>query len=236
MSVSKQERRRRLVTVLAIVLLLTVFTLIGFYVGVPLVKAFRESPETFRDYVDAHGFLGKLLMVGIMMLQVVIALLPGEPFELGAGFVFGWLEGGLLCMAGAAIASSLVFLTVRIFGRKVVEAFFKEDQIRQYNFLKNEKRLNVLVFILFLIPGTPKDLLTYVVPLTPMRLSTFLWLSGVARIPSLFSSTITGSLAQDGSYTAAIITYAITAVISLALILWYRKSSLNAAPGEDHSA
>ena len=233
MNLSAKERTRRTVLLLSIVFILIVFTLIGFYVGLPLVNAFRESPETFRSYVESHGFLGKLLMIGITILQVVIALLPGEPFELAAGFVFGWLEGGILCMIGCIIASSLVFLLVSIFGKKVAELFFREDKIKQYAFLQNEKRLNVLVFILFLIPGTPKDMLTYIVPLTPMKLPTFLWLTSLARIPSLFSSTVTGSLAQSENYTAAIITYAITLLISAGLILWYRRTSLSKKTNEE---
>ncbi len=233
MNPSAKERTRRTVLILSIVFILIVFTLIGFYVGLPLVNAFRESPETFRSYVESHGFLGKLLMIGITILQVVIALLPGEPFELAAGFVFGWLEGGILCMIGCIIASSLVFLLVSIFGKKVAELFFREDKIKQYAFLQNEKRLNVLVFILFLIPGTPKDMLTYIVPLTPMKLPTFLWLTSLARIPSLFSSTVTGSLAQSENYTAAIITYAITLLISAGLILWYRRTSLSKKTNEE---
>ncbi len=235
MTITRKERVRQIVTIASILFLLVVFTLIGIYVGLPLVRQFREAPESFRDYVDSHGPFGKLLMIGITMLQVVIALLPGEPFELAAGFVFGWLEGGILCMIGCVLASSLVFMLVRLFGKKVVELFFQEDKIRQYAFLQNEKRLDILVFILFLIPGTPKDMLTYVVPLTPMRLPTFLWLTSLARIPSLFSSTITGSLAQNENYIAAIITYAITFLISAALIIWYRRTDLAKKTNEEQT-
>ncbi len=235
MQVEKKERLRRIVLIASIALILVVMGLIGYFVGVPLVKEFRESPETFRAYVDEHGLLGPLLMIGITMMQVVVALLPGEPFELAAGFVFGWVEGSLLCMIGIVVASSLVFLMVALFGRKVVELFFKEDKIRQYAFLQNEKRLNVFVFILFLIPGTPKDLLTYVVPLTPMKLGDFLWITLLARLPSLLSSTVTGSMAHQGSYTGALITYGVTILFSGLAILWYRKSEKK-QKGEDLAA
>lgn len=224
MKLENKERMRKTVLIASIVLILVAFMLLGYFVGVPLVKEFRDNPETFRAYVDEHGLLGPFLMIGIIMMQVVVALIPGEPFELAAGFVFGWLEGSILCLLGMAAASSLVFVMVRLFGRKVVELFFHEDKIREYAFLQNEKRLHVLVFILFMIPGTPKDLLTYLVPLTPMKLPDFLVISLVARVPSLLSSTITGSLTQKGSYTAAIVTYAITALISGLMIWWYRSS------------
>ncbi len=218
------DRTRKIVLIASIVVILIIFTLIGFLVGVPLVKQFETDREGFRAYVQQQGVLGPLLMMGVTIMQVVIALLPGEPFELAAGFIFGWFWGSVWCMIGTAVASACIFSLVRVFGRKVVELFFKEDKIRQYAFLQNEKRLGILVFILFLIPGTPKDLLTYIVPLTPMKLGRFLWISLTAKIPSLISSTITGHLAQEENWTAAIITYGITIVISGLLILWYRRS------------
>lgn len=218
------DRTRKIVLIASIVLILVVFTLIGFLVGVPLVEQFQTDKEGFRDYVQQQGALAPLLMIGVTIMQVVIALLPGEPIELAAGFIFGWFWGAVWCMIGTAIASSVIFTLVRIFGGKVVELFFKEDKIRQYAFLQNEKRLGILVFILFMIPGTPKDMLTYIVPLTPMKLGRFLWISLIAKIPSLISSTITGHLAQEENWTAVIITYGITLIVTCALILWYRRS------------
>ncbi len=216
---------RKTLSILLIVLIVIGFFLIAYFVGRPLLREFRESPETFRDYVKAHGPLGPLIMIGIMVMQVIVAFIPGEPFELGAGFVFGWLSGSALCLLGAAAASALVFLAVRKWGVKIVELFFSRDKIKSYSFLQNEKKLDLLVFILFLIPGTPKDLLTYVVGLTPMKLSAFLLITTLARLPSVVSSTVTGSLAQKGSYTAALVTYGVTLIITVICVLWYRRIS-----------
>ena len=216
---------RKTLSILLILAIVIVFSLTAYFVGRPLVREFRESPETFRDYVKSHGPLGPLIMIGIMMMQVIVAFIPGEPFELGAGFVFGWFSGSLLCLAGSAAASALVFLAVRKWGVKIAELFFSRDKIKSYSFLQNEKKLDLLVFILFLIPGTPKDLLTYVVGLTPMKLTTFLLLTTLARVPSVVSSTVTGSLTQKGSYTAAIITYGVTLIITAVCVLWYRRIS-----------
>lgn len=221
-------RRRRIISILSIIALLAVYGLIAYFVGYPLVRQFQESPETFRDYVGSHGFWGQLMMIGIIILQVVIAIIPGEPFEVGAGFVFGWLEGTLLCLIGSAIATAMIYLGTKKWGIKMAEAFFPREKLNRFSFLKNEKKLDLLIFILFLIPGTPKDMITYLVGLTPMKLSTFLMLTSVARIPSVVSSTISGSLAQNGNTTAALITYGITLLISGVCVLWYRKVSKEA--------
>ena len=218
-------RRRKIVSILSIIAVVIIFSLIAYFIGKPLVLEFRNSPETFRSYVKSHWLLGPLVMIGIMMLQVVVAVIPGEPFELGAGFVFGWVQGTILCLVGTALASALIYTAVRKWGVKLVELFFPREKIRNYSFLQNEKKLDLLVFMLFLIPGTPKDLLTYVVGLTPMKVSTFLILTTLARIPSVVSSAITGSLAQKGSYTAAIITYGVTLVITVICVILYRRIS-----------
>lgn len=218
-------RRRRIISAVSLLLILVIFALIAWFVGRPLVMEFRHAPEHFRDYVNAHGAWGPLMMMGIMALQVIVAIIPGEPFELGAGFVFGWFPGAVWCLLGSAAASALVYLAVRKWGVKLVEAFFPREKIMRYSFMQNEKKLNILVFILFLIPGTPKDLLTYLVGLTPMRLWHFLAVTTIARIPSVVSSTVTGSFAQRGHYKAAVITYAVTIVISVLCILWYRRIS-----------
>ena len=218
-------RRRRIISILSLAAIAVIFGLIAWFVGRPLVREFRQAPENFRDYVKGKGALGPLMMMGIMALQVIVAIIPGEPFELGAGFVFGWFAGSVWCLLGSALASALVYLAVRKWGVKLVEAFFPREKILRYSFMQNEKKLDLLVFILFLIPGTPKDLLTYLVGLTPMRLLPFLAITTLARIPSVVSSAVTGSFAQRGHYRAAVITYAVTIVISVICIIWYRKIS-----------
>ena len=132
-------RLRKTLSILLIAAIVIVFSLIAYFVGRPLVREFRESPETFRDYVKSHGALGPLIMIGIMAMQVIVAFIPGEPFELGAGFVFGWFSGSVLCLAGAALASALVFLAVRKWGVKIAELFFSRDKIKSYSFCRTKR-------------------------------------------------------------------------------------------------
>ena len=126
----------------------------------------------------------------MMVLQIFIAVIPGEPLKIGAGYAFSTLEGMLLCLLGAVIGSALVFGFVRRFGLRAVELFFPRKKIFSLSFLKDQERLNLWVFIVFFIPSTPKDILSYCIGLTRMRFSTWLAISGVARIPSVITSTI----------------------------------------------
>ena len=179
------------------------------------------SDEGFRDYIRSFGAAGWLVLLGLQFLQVFIALIPGELLETGAGFVFGPLWGTALCYVGVALASTVVFVLTRRFGVKLVEVFISREKISQLRFLRSEKKRDLLVFILFLIPGTPKDLLTYFVGLTDMRLGSFLTISLIARLPSVLSSTVGGHLLGEGNWIAALWLYAVTAAVSLAGLLIY---------------
>ncbi len=181
------------------------------------------SQEGFRDYIRSFGAWGWLVLLGLQFLQVFIALIPGELLETAAGYAFGPWIGTVLCYIGVAAASAVVFLLTKRFGIRLVEIFTSREKINQLRFLKTEKRRDTLVFLLFFIPGTPKDLLTYFIGLTDMKLSNFLAISLIARLPSMVSSTIGGHMLGEENYLGAIILYAIVGVLSLAGMAVYRS-------------
>ena len=104
------------------------FTLfITFAVGKPMIE-FVEDPKLFREWVDTYGILGRIVFVGMVVLQVVIALIPGEPLEFGAGYAFGAFEGTILATIGILIGSVLVFFLVKKLGVALLEVFFSNEQ------------------------------------------------------------------------------------------------------------
>ena len=216
------ERHKKALYAAAIAIFILFTLAVSWFVGRPLIRFVRQ-PEQFRAWVQGHGLLGQLAFLGMTVLQIVIAIIPGEPLELGAGYAFGFWRGTLLCEIGILLGGLLVFLFVRRFGVKAVEVFFPREKIESLRFLHNEKRLALWVFILLFIPGTPKDIMTYIVPLTPMKLSTFLLLSTVARLPSVVTSTIGGNALGTGKLTFALIVFGATALISALGILIYRR-------------
>ena len=196
--------------------------LVTVFIGRPMLR-FVEEPELFRNWVDGHGLWGRLLFLGMVIFQVFFAIIPGEPLEIGAGYAFGAIEGTLLCLAGTTIGGILVFLLVRKIGVRLVEVFFPIEKIRSLWLLRTSKRRNFLTFLLFFLPGTPKDLLCYFVGLTDMKLSTWIWITSIARIPSIITSTIGGDALGEERYTLAIVAFAITAAVSVVGILIYQK-------------
>lgn len=218
----KLKKRRR---ILAIVSLAVIVLLLG---GLTVLlwnyfKNIAGTQEGFREYISGFGAAAPLVFIGLHMLQVIVALLPGEVLEIGAGFAFGAVEGTILCMIGSALSSALVFAAVKRWGVKLVELFFDPDKINQMRFLRDEEKMKRLTFILFLIPGTPKDLLTYFAGLTRLRVLEFVVISTLARIPSIVSSTVGGHYLENGDYLTAGIVFAVTAAISVAGLLVYSK-------------
>ena len=212
------ERRRKILAGISLAVVVLLVVCLTLFVS-RWLSSFTQ--DDFRDYIRSFGALGWLVMLGIQILQVFIALIPGEFVETAAGFAFGPWLGTAICYLGIAFATTLIFTLTRRYGIKLVEVFVSREKINELRFLNTEQKRNTLIFLLFFIPGTPKDLLTYFVGLTDIKLTTFLLLSMVARIPSMVSSTFGGHLLGEDRYMGAVILYGITGLVSLAGLLGY---------------
>ncbi len=218
----KQGLNKKALGLLAVLVFILFSAAVGWFIGRPMIKLVGE-PEQFRDWVDGHGIWGRLIFIGMMVLQVICALIPGEPFEIGAGYAFGAIEGTALCLIGITLGCLVVFLFVRRYGVRLVEVFFSREKIDSVRFLQNTRRLELLIFIVNAIPGTPKDLLSYFVALTKIKLSTWLLIVVVSRIPSVVTSTVGGSALGMENYVFAIVTFAVTLVVSGIGVLIYNR-------------
>ena len=216
------DRQRKIITTVCFAVFILFLFAVFWFIGRPLVQ-FVSEPERFREWVDERGIFGRLAFIGMMILQVFVAFIPGEPLEIGAGYAFGTVEGCLLCLAGTAIGSTLVFLFVKKFGVKAAEVFFPREKISTFGWFHNTARLKPLMFLVFFIPGTPKDILTYIAGLTSITLPQFLVISMTARIPSIITSTIGGNALGIGNHMFAIVVFAATLVISAAGVMIYNK-------------
>lgn len=225
---AEKKRHLALKRTIGIVLVLLFFALLGLvavFVGKPLISSIfggeGNAASTFQKIVESNPVSGRLLYVGIQILQVFVAFIPGEVVEIAGGLAFGAIEGMLLSLLGVAIGSSIIFMLTKTLGMKFVELFVSPEKINELKFIRNGKNLEWIVFYVFLIPGTPKDLLTYVVGLTRMKLGSFLLISMLARIPSVLSSTWGGDAIMNGEYTKAVIIFGAAILCSLVGLVIY---------------
>ena len=205
-----QQKRLGLI---AISIAVVVSILLIWLVGIPLVR-FASQPERFRSWVDSHGFGGRLAYMGMVILQVVVAVIPGEPFEIAAGYAFGSVEGTILCMLAATLGSVCVFLLVRRFGPRLAEVFFSKEKLHSIRFLQATPRRDLLFLIIFMLPGTPKDLLCYFAGLTNIRFPVWLLICSLGRLPSIVTSTVGGSALGEQNYRAAVIAFALALAVA----------------------
>lgn len=206
----------------AIAIAVIASALIIWLVGVPLIK-FASQPEKFRVWVAAHGIGGRAAYIGMVILQVIIAVLPGEPFEIAAGYAFGAVEGTILCIISCTLGSMVVFLLVRRYGMRLVEVFFSGEKLRSMHFLKTSRKRDILFLLIFMIPGTPKDLLCYFAGLTDVSIPVWLMICSLGRIPSIITSTVGGDALGTKNYWFAVIVFVVTLAISAVGLLIYDR-------------
>lgn len=171
--------------------------------------------EQLKQAVESFGGFGWLIFLLLQILQVIVALIPGEPIEIIGGVLFGTFGGMALCLLGLLTGTIIVYYLVRAVGKPLVDAFVKPEQMEKLSFLQDESKVAAAVFVLYMIPGTPKDTLTYFVPLTKMKPLHFFILSTLARIPSVVSSTLVGEKLGEGSFLTSALIFGATAIIGL---------------------
>lgn len=207
---------------IASVVIFVLFSAAAFlFIGIPIVKTAKD-PETFRAWIEGMGMWGKAAYVAVCFLQVLVAIIPGGPIELAGGYAFGHVEATVLSTIGLGLGSVAVFLLVRKFGRSLLEVFFKKEQIEELQFLRTNRKRDIIILILFLAPGTPKDLLCFYCGLTDMPFLLFFLISTFARIPAAWLSSIGGSAMNSKSYTIAIIIAVVILTMTALGIIGYR--------------
>lgn len=206
-----------ILTVVVIILLL------GIVIYLFPVMRDLSSPEgqaAFKQRVDDSGILGMLSLFGLQFAQIFLIIVPGEPIEILAGMCYGGLWGTVFIMISAFIITTIVFFMVRKFGRKLVYSFCDEKtvaKIENSKLFQNPKKIELIMLILFLIPGTPKDLLVYIAGLLPIKPIRFILISTFARLPSVISSTLAGSNLAVGAWKKGVFFY--IALILLVIII-----------------
>lgn len=213
------------ITILIAVIIILIIT------GIKLIPIFKNiSTEAgriqFKNEIENLGTEGILVITGLMVSQIFVPILPGEPVEVLAGMCYGAIGGLLVIYLGAFLSSCIIFFAVRKFGREFIYTFIEKEKIEKLEKSKifsNQKKLNTIIFILFFIPGTPKDLFVYLGGLLPVKASDFLLISTLARLPSIISSTIVGSNILVGNWKFIIIVYLITLIASLVMIYLVNK-------------
>lgn len=203
----------------ALLLLFTAFVLWHWRAELYALITSQQARNEFVAFVRGTGWRGLLAFLGLQMLQILVAVIPGEPVEIMAGALYGTLGGLVICLVGVLAGSVLIYYFMHFLGANPLEG----ERFHKYRFLQEPHRVEVLVFLLFLVPGTPKDILLYLAPFLPMPPRRFFLLSTLARIPSVVSSTFAGATLARGQFGLMIAVFLITGAAGLAGIMCHDK-------------
>lgn len=187
----------------------------------PVISSvFSESGrQNMVDEIQNAGPVGVLILLGFEIVQVIVAVIPGEVVQLVAGMLYGPWGGAAIVLAGCVISTWLIYELVHRLGQPFVEEVVSTEHLQRFRDFEESGKLSTLVFVLFLIPGLPKDTFTYLVPLTSMKLKEYLLLTTVARSPGVVMSTFAAAGFVNGNIWQSALMLGIVGVVALVAIV-----------------
>lgn len=210
-----------------LILAIVVLTLVTIYLF-PVIRnlATKEGQLEFKQKVTTSGVWGVIMLFSIQIAQIFLFILPGEPIEILAGMCYGSIWGTIFIMLSSAIISGIIFALVKKLGKQFIYDFCDEEKVKKFEnnkLFQNPKKIELILFIVFVIPGTPKDLLTYVSGLFPISMWRFILISTVARFPSIITSTLAGAHIATGNWKLGIAMYGIIVIVVFIAIYIFNK-------------
>jgi uncharacterized membrane protein YdjX (TVP38/TMEM64 family) len=211
--------RKSIIQLLLIGTLLTVGTYLLYSYG--LIDLFLDR-RRMTMFIHEHRAYSALIFIGLQALQVVAAPVPGEVTGFVGGYFFGTFWGIVYSTIGLAIGSWIAFLIARMLGRHLVEVFVNAEVIKRYDYVMKHKGL-FLAFVMFLIPGFPKDILCYMLGLGHMGQRNFLIVSTSGRLLGTTLLTVGGTFFRDARY-GAFFTVVGIGIAAILLVMIYREN------------
>lgn len=221
------KNSKRSIAVIKILLLAVIV------IGIPVYLYFSYGSELFssdvlyrlEDYLNLHRSESALILIGLQIVQVIICILPGQPIQFASSYMFGILGGFLLSITGAVIGVTISFYIAKFLGKDFLEIVFDADKIENYRRKLNSGKGLLIVLLIYLLPGVPKDLVSYAAGISDMRFRPFLLVSTIGRSPGMLGSLLLGHFFSVRNYTAIAVLAVITVII-LVICLIKRKSIL----------
>ncbi|WP_346888867.1 VTT domain-containing protein [Clostridium sp. UBA1056] len=192
----------------------------------PRILELTVSLDKFRDYIISLGSFGSVVLIFFQMLQTIIAPIPGEVIQVAGGYVYGVTFGVIYTTIGLLLGAIIAFYFTRLIGTPFIEKLLNRKNSQWMVDIMDSKKFSAILFIVFLVPGLPKDFLIYVAGLTPINPLRFFGILLVSRFPWLLASVSIGSNLHYGNYISTIIVSVIS-VISFILGICYKDKLIS---------
>lgn len=204
--------------------LLALFALTFFFLfsgdNVQILKElFKENvtKEEIQDSLSGLGWRGYVGFGGLSMLQVILTFLPAEPVQVMAGISFGFLKGGLVCLAGVFIGNTVLYVLYKIYGQRLTDYFSKNAEF-DFDYARKSKRVAFVIFILYFLPAIPYGLICLFAASLNTRYPKYILLTTIGAIPSIAIGVGLGHLAMAASWIVSAVIFAVLIVLIVILL------------------
>lgn len=227
-----QDKLRKRIKIAGTILKFAILLII--IIGIPLYIYFahHEFIEQFESIEDVNAMLHEykgysiLVYLAAQIIQIIICIIPGQMLQFAAGYTFGFWMGLVLSWIGAALGTVISYYLAKLLGQGILYLIFDEKQLESFIEKLNSKKAIIAVFVIYLIPGLPKDTCSYAAGISNIKLKPFLLISLIGRTPAMAGSLLIGNQVEVGAYTLAII-IGVLAVILFVLGLIFRNRITN---------
>lgn len=205
------------------------FLLFAILIVVPLVLYLLYKDTLFnKAYLsnrldDFKGF-AFIPLILLQIIQIVICIIPGQPIQFASSYLYGVLGGFLISLVGAFIGTVITYYLAKFLGNDALHVIFGEEKVKSYVRKLNSSRAYVIIFLLYLIPGIPKDVTSYIAGISNIRLRPFIFLSILGRSPGVLESLLFGTFLAHRNYFG--IAMLIIASIIILLICYIKRDVL----------
>ena len=211
---------------LALLLFIVVGIPLSIYWNHPEILEHFRSLEALNAFLDRYHTTGIFVYLFLQILQILVPVIPGQAMQLAAGYMYILPLALFLTILGIALGTIISFTMSRILGYDAMVLFFGQERMDEYVLKLNSKRAYLVIFLLYLMPGFPKDFICFAAGVSRIRLIPFLVLSVVGRIPALTLSLVIGRMTRAGSYTGAIVV-CVVAVVLFLVCIWKRQAVMD---------
>lgn len=224
MNPGKKKKLKRYIAILKLIILALI--IIGLsvivYLFAPEFVIIFQNIDKAKEYLLKYEAASILIFMLLQIIQIVISVLPGQVLQFAAGYVYGFPFGILWSLIGIGLGTIITFYLAKFLGKDAMHVIFGEEKITKFINVLNSKKAYTVIFVLFLIPGIPKDLISYAAGVSEIKLKPFLILSIVGRSPALIATIAMSRLLYNGSYISLGIFIFIVVVLFI-LGIWKHK-------------
>ncbi|MBU5484029.1 VTT domain-containing protein [Clostridium sp. MSJ-11] len=212
-----KELLNRYKSIIILIMTLLFFIALGYIFRKELEHIFNmlRDQKQIKEFITSFGPLSKIVFIILQIIQVVIFIIPGEITQAAGGYIFGTVRGTILSIIGINIGAVILFLLTKKYKEKLVDKLIPNGIKTKFQKILNCKKINLIVFLIYLLPGIPKDVLTFLCGLSKISLKDFILYSTLGRMPALIMSCYYGQSLALGNKSMIIIGTIIILVVFL---------------------